>query len=115
MRATTVLPFIALWPLALAVAACAPATVPERIPLPQTAAAEDLASCGGAGLVRYVGHPLVRPEFPVPAEGAYVTTRDLPPKTRVLGPRDMATMDFVPDRLTIVLDANDRIRRLYCG
>ena len=34
---------------------------------------------------------------------------------RILGPGDMATMDFVPERLNLVTDARGRLTRAYCG
>lgn len=85
------------------------------IPVPEAAAAEHLAQCQGNGFVRYVGHPLVMPGDPLPAEGAYVGWEDLPDDSRVLGPGVRATMDYRPDRLNVVIDAERRIHRLYCG
>lgn len=115
MRHVVLPPLLAPFTAVLLAACAAPAGPPGPIPVSEAAAGVDLMECGGAGLVRYVGHPVVRPGEPIPEEGAYVTPRDLPPKARVIGPNEMATMDFVPDRLTVILDANGRIRRLYCG
>lgn len=84
-------------------------------PVPEAEASEELRACNGNGFVRYIGAPVVRPGDRIPEEGAYVTWEDLPVKSRVLGPGVMATMDFVPDRLNVVVDAQGRIRRLYCG
>lgn len=100
--------------LILLLSACAEEP-PVHIPFPPAIAAEDLQPCDGNGLVRYVGVPLIRPGDRIPDEGAYVSWEDLPVKTRVLGPGVMATMDFVPDRLTVTVAAAGRIRRLYCG
>lgn len=87
-----------------------------RYPDVQTAlGGENLATCGGNGFVRYVGVPLIRPGDRLPREGAYLHWEDLPGNSRVLGPGVMATMDHVPTRLTVVVDDEGRIHRLYCG
>lgn len=116
-----VLPLLPLLPLLGLLAACGtPDAAPgagaaPSIPVPEAVAAEDLAMCQGNGFVRYVGHPVVMPGDPLPAEGAYVGWDDLPTRSRVLGPGVRATMDYRPDRLNVVVDEERRIRRLYCG
>lgn len=79
------------------------------------AGGENLARCGATGLVPYVGEPLVLRGQPVPAHGGYLHWEDLPPLTRVIRPGEMATMDHVPERLTIHLDDEGTIRRMTCG
>lgn len=96
-------------------AGCRTADVPPQAPVPEATAGEALSQCDGNGLVRYIGHPLVMPNDPLPAEGGYVGWEDLPADARVLGPGVQATMDFRPDRLNVIIDGQRRILRLYCG
>lgn len=111
-RAVSAFPVVAVAGL---LTACGSSAVPEPAPVPVATAGEALSQCDGNGLVRYIGHPLVQRGDPLPAEGGYVSWENLPADNRVLGPGVHATMDFRPDRLNVVIDAQRRILRLYCG
>lgn len=95
----------------------APPVASAGAPVDGAAAAggETLARCGASGLIRYVGKPLVLRGEAVPEHGGYLHWEDLPPRTRVVRPGMMTTMEHVPDRLTIHLDDAGLIRRLTCG
>lgn len=41
--------------------------------------------------------------------------RTLPEGTRVIGPRDIVTMDYIPTRLNLYLDTGGAITRISCG
>jgi hypothetical protein len=43
----------------------------------------------------------------------FATTFTAP--VRVIRPGDAVTEDFSPDRINFVLDANERVARVYCG
>ncbi len=61
-------------------------------------------NCGAAGIQGMVGQP-------VSALGGM----SFPGPVRVIRPGDAVTMDFIPNRLNVELDARERITRLFCG
>jgi len=75
----------------------------------------DLSHCGGMGFIPYVGHPVVGPNQPIPAEGGYIPWDDLPPDARVLGPGVTGDGDRLPGRLTLIVTGDGLLKRLYCG
>ncbi len=90
----------------LALSACAPevATLP---PLgadagPATPAGPD--ECGASGLQVLVGQRVELFEGQV-----------RPGPKRILGPNDVATMDFNPKRTNVYIDEGSRITRITCG
>ncbi|KAI9099978.1 hypothetical protein DFS34DRAFT_648922 [Phlyctochytrium arcticum] len=48
-------------------------------------------------------------------EADIVTEADIPEPRRILGPRSMATMDYVDNRLNVHIDENDVIQTLKLG
>lgn len=72
--------------------------MPDNLP----PAAED--NCGAASFANLIGQPREA------AEAA-----PLPVSSRIVGPDDAVTMDFNPERLNVMLDANDIVARLTCG
>lgn len=88
---------LALILAATALAACEPAYVAPTTPAP---AADD---CGAAGYQGLIGQPR-----------SALTAMNFPLGTRVIGPEDMVTADFRPDRLNIEYGANDRITKVSC-
>ncbi|MDA7965379.1 I78 family peptidase inhibitor [Ruegeria sp.] len=79
------------------------ATPPE----PETSAPEpapvDLAFCLGEPFADSIGQPV-----------STIQT-NLPERSRVLGPDDIATQDYRIDRLNVYVDGNGIIQRLSCG
>ena len=72
---------------------------------PTVAAAngDGLASCGAEGFEALIGQPVGSVDV------------DWPEKTRIVRPGDAVTADYLPDRLTVELDEDDRITALRCG
>jgi hypothetical protein len=64
----------------------------------------DLAACGADELQELVGQS---PEM--------MGMMDIPMDARMLGPDDVATTDFVPDRLNISYDEDGVVTRVWCG
>jgi hypothetical protein len=63
--------------------------------------------CGAANLQHLVGEPLPSAEALAALEG--------PRRVRVVQPGDMLTMDHIPGRLNVELDAAGIVRNLRCG
>ncbi|MEL7301299.1 MAG: I78 family peptidase inhibitor [Pseudomonadota bacterium] len=85
-----------------AFAACAPMAPVEPIEAPATGAA--LSPCGADALQGLVGQSredLMRTEILGPV--------------RIIRPGMAVTMDFLPARLNITLDAAERVTRVSCG
>ncbi|MDR6787556.1 hypothetical protein J2Y58_000897 [Sphingomonas sp. BE138] len=81
--------------------------------LPDGAATEP--SCSVAAAAGESGARRLKP-------GARLSSQDIarlrdkdPRRIRVLGPNDAGTMDLLPNRLNVHLDAEGRILRLTCG
>lgn len=86
--------------LPLLLAACAPVAQP---PDPRPAPA-DPGACGAEARQSLIGAP------------ATALERELIlGQVRILRPGDLATMDFVPERINFEIDAMERITRIYCG
>lgn len=74
-------------------------------PLPEPVSEPPLeGTCGAEGLQGLVGQP-----------ASTLDTMRFANPLRVIGPDDMVTMDFRPDRLNIETDAAGRITRVRCG
>lgn len=78
----------------LLMAAC---VMPVEIPLTDT-------NCTAEDYQSLIGEPFSAVDSLITAENV-----------RILRPGQMATMDYLPDRLNIELDHNDRTSRVYCG
>ena len=87
---------LALILAATALAACEPAYV-EPTPPPV------VDECGAAGYQGLIGQPRTA-----------LSAMNFPLGTRVIGPEDMVTADFRPDRLNIEYGANGRITKVSC-
>ncbi|MBU1287977.1 MAG: hypothetical protein KJ871_09660 [Alphaproteobacteria bacterium] len=61
-------------------------------------------SCGMAALESYIG--MAASEIP---------EAEMPENTRVVGPDDQVTMDYVPTRLNVLTDAEGVVLSLKCG
>ena len=48
-------------------------------------------------------------------DGSVLTDMELPPRTRILRPGMMMTMDYFEGRLNFYLDASGKIERISCG
>ncbi|MET1756278.1 I78 family peptidase inhibitor [Novosphingobium sp. RD2P27] len=81
---------------------------PEPAPPPEAAPANEQASCGADKLDGYLG------AIPSPDVLAKIKAASGAAMTRVVGPDDMMTMDFRPDRLTIHTGDDGRIIRFRC-
>ncbi len=82
--------------LVLGLAACAP--VPEPDDSPET------ATCGADGFQTLLGQ-----------ERTAISALRFTGAVRVIGPGDMVTMDFQPQRINFETDRRGRITRIYCG
>lgn len=71
--------------------------------VPGCAQEDPLSSCGASGFAELIGQPFDDVEVVWPE------------RTRVLRPGEVATTDYLPDRLSVELDAEDRIVSLRCG
>ena len=70
---------------------------------------EPVATCRGEALARFVGQPYTA------ALGARMLKASTATKLRVVAKGMMVTMDYRGDRLTVHLDAANRIERAHCG
>jgi hypothetical protein len=61
-------------------------------------------ACGAPGLQSLIGQP-----------ESVVAAMTFAQPVRILHPGDAMTMDFIPARLNILIDAQGRIERIYCG
>lgn len=87
---------LALILAATALAACEPAYVEPTPPLV-------VDECGAAGYQGLIGQPRTA-----------LSAMNFPLGTRVIGPEDMVTADFRPDRLNIEYGVNGRITKVSC-
>lgn len=87
---------LALILAATALAACEPTYV-EPTPPPV------VDECGAAGYQGLIGQPRTA-----------LSAMNFPLGTRVIGPDDMVTADFRPDRLNIEYGVNGRITKVSC-
>ncbi|WP_170411418.1 I78 family peptidase inhibitor [Ruegeria atlantica] len=89
--------------LALLAACAETAPVPEDNPTPPEAAPVDLAFCLGEDFADSIGQPVS------------TIQAQLPERSRVLGPDDLATQDYRIDRLNVFVNGSGIIQRLTCG
>jgi hypothetical protein len=61
-------------------------------------------TCGMAALETYVGQ-----------QASEIPEAEMPENTRVVGPDDQVTMDYVPTRLNVLTDAEGVVLSLKCG
>jgi len=80
----------------LTLAACEPLAPPVPTPVP--------TGCGAAEMQRHIGRPFVEAMIP-PGAGP----------VRIGGPDTAMTMDYRPDRLTILLDRAGRLAEAKCN
>ena len=73
----------------------------EPVPPPTPPAPVD--ECGAAGYQGLIGQPRTA-----------LSAMNFPLGTRVIGPEDMVTADFRPDRLNIEYGVNGRITKVSC-
>ncbi|NOD33224.1 MULTISPECIES: I78 family peptidase inhibitor [unclassified Ruegeria] len=90
-------------PILILLAACAETPAPEEARLAPENAPVDLAFCQGEAFADTVGQPVS------------TIQADLPERTRVLGPDDIATQDYRIDRLNVFVNGAGVIQRLTCG
>ncbi len=76
---------------------------------------ETLVHCRGHVLVPALGMTFVPTAGCLPSRGQYLREESLTPPYRILPPGASATMDFVPQRLNVDLDSDNRIVNLRCG
>lgn len=76
---------------------------------------ETLVECRGHVLVPSMGMVFVPAGVQPPSRGQYLREESLTPPYRVLPPGAAGTMDFVPSRLNVDLDRDNRIINLRCG
>lgn len=91
---------IALVSLALAACSTASAEGPEQFPA---------GTCKGDGLETFIGQDATSDT------GAALVRQSGARVLRWVPKDSMVTMDFSADRLTVYLDANNKIERLSCG
>ncbi len=87
---------------ALLLTACATTPVDRVV-------AEPAETCRGDALAGFVGQPYS------PALGARMLSASKASKLRPVAKGMMVTMDFRGDRLTVYLDAANRVERASCG
>jgi hypothetical protein len=76
---------------------------------------ETLLECRGHVLVPAMEMVFVPAGAQPPSRGQYLREESLTPPYRVLPPGAAGTMDFVPSRLNVDLDRDNRIINLRCG
>lgn len=91
------------FPILVLLAACSEPPPPEDIPIEPEAAPVDLAFCQGDPFAETIG------------QSVSTIQADLPERSRVLGPNDIATQDYRIDRLNVFVDDTGVIQRLTCG
>jgi len=90
-------------PILTLLAACAETPAPEEARLASEAAPVDLAFCQGDPFADSIG------------QSVSTIQSELPERTRVLGPDDIATQDYRIDRLNVFVNEAGIIQRLTCG
>ena len=90
-------------PLLILLAACGEAPKPQVAPTSPEIATVDLAFCQGESFADSIGQPVS------------TVQAQLPERSRVLGPDDIATQDYRIDRLNVFVDESGIIQRLTCG
>ena len=90
-------------PALVLLAACAETTTPVETLASTDAAPVDLAFCQGEAFADSIGQPVS------------TIQAQLPERSRVLGPDDIATQDYRIDRLNVYVTGSGIIQRLTCG
>ncbi len=90
-------------PALILLAGCAETTAPVETPASTDAASVDLAFCLGDDFADSIGQPVS------------TIQAQLPERSRVLGPDDIATQDYRIDRLNVIVNGAGIIQRLTCG
>ncbi len=91
------------FPILMLLAACTETPTPQDTALDTDDATVDLAFCKGEPFADTIGQPVSN----IQAE--------LPERSRVLGPDDIATQDYRIDRLNVYVNGAGTIQRLTCG
>ncbi|MEX0306411.1 MAG: I78 family peptidase inhibitor [Ruegeria sp.] len=91
------------FPALILLAACSESPAPQDAALTTDEAPVDLAFCKGEPFANAIGQPVSN----IQAE--------LPERSRVLGPDDIATQDYRIDRLNVYVNGAGTIQRLTCG
>ncbi|WP_281973339.1 I78 family peptidase inhibitor [Ruegeria faecimaris] len=92
-----------LTPVLILLVACTESPAPEDAPPPLEPAPVDLAFCKGEPFADAIGKPVS------------TIQSQLPERSRVLGPDDIATQDYRIDRLNVFVDGSGIIQSLTCG
>lgn len=90
-------------PILCLLAACAETTEAFDPAAPTDSTAVDLAFCKGEPFADAVGQPVS------------AIQAQLPERSRVLGPDDIATQDYRIDRLNVYVNGAGIVQRLTCG
>jgi hypothetical protein len=91
------------FPILILLAACADTSIPQDVAATSGNAPVDLAFCKGEPFADAVG------------QSVSTIQADLPARSRVLGPDDIATQDYRIDRLNVYVNGAGTIQRLTCG
>ncbi|UWR02740.1 hypothetical protein K3740_17110 [Ruegeria conchae] len=91
------------FPILILLAACTEGSVPQNETLAAEDVAVDLAFCKGEPFADAIGQPVS------------TIQAQLPERSRVLGPDDIATQDYRIDRLNVYVNGSGTIQRLTCG
>ena len=90
-------------------------SMPQGSPMTGSIRPETLVNCRGHVLVPALGMTFVPAGGRLPSRGQFLREESLTPPYRILPPGASATMDFVPQRLNVDLDNDNRIVNLRCG
>ncbi|SDX27443.1 Peptidase inhibitor I78 family protein [Ruegeria halocynthiae] len=90
-------------PILILLAACSEDPAPQNTTTAAEDAPVDLAFCKGEPFADAIGQPVSN------------MRAELPERSRVLGPDDIATQDYRIDRLNVYVNDAGIIQRLTCG
>ncbi|KIC38613.1 hypothetical protein RA27_19500 [Ruegeria sp. ANG-R] len=91
------------FPILILLTACSETPPPQEAGLAAEEAPVDLAFCKGEPFADTIGQPVS------------TIQAQLPERSRVLGPDDIATQDYRIDRLNVYVNGAGTIQRLTCG
>ncbi|WP_299949264.1 I78 family peptidase inhibitor [uncultured Ruegeria sp.] len=92
-----------LFPILILLTACSENSPPQDAASEAEDASVDLAFCQGQPFADTIGQPVS------------TIQAELPERSRVLGPDDIATQDYRIDRLNVYVNGSGIIQRLTCG
>ena len=92
-----------LFPILILLTACSETSAPQDAALKLEEAPVELAFCKGEPFANTIGEPVS------------TIQAQLPERSRVLGPDDIATQDYRIDRLNVFVNGAGVIQRLTCG